>query len=257
MLWSIIARLCAIRRVASWLIARAQRTPYSPIMSSDGQTLYMGRWWLFNPYPGKGDERKRWSWLPSVRVHHICVEDQDRHHHTHPWNCRTIILRGCYVEERPGPDGMVTHVRFAGQTARIMHYDLHRISAVPHDGVWTLFITGRYRKTWGFLVPWREYLLSKVPPSPETVRVCRVVKGMFHYGTASALSEFDDKIEVTWEDGSIESEVPWADLEFLDDQPKRACSKPNDFPGTQADWEGHCAYQDSLCRTERSSGSTT
>lgn len=158
MLWSIVARLCAIPRVASWLIARAQRTPYSPIMSPDGQTLYMGRWWLFNPYPGAGDERKRWSWLPSVRVHHICVEDQDRHHHTHPWNCRTIILRGCYVEERPGPDGMVTHVRFAGQTARIMHYDLHRISAVPLDGVWTLFITGRYRKTWGFLVPWREYL---------------------------------------------------------------------------------------------------
>jgi hypothetical protein len=158
MIWSIIAKLCAIPRVATWLIARAQRTPYTPIMIQDGSTLYMGRWWLFNPYPGAGDERKRWAWLPSIRVHHICVEDQDRHHHTHSWNCRTIILRGWYHEQRPMELGDITVLREAGDTAAIRHYDLHRISHVCEGGAWTLFITGRYRKTWGFLVPWREYL---------------------------------------------------------------------------------------------------
>jgi hypothetical protein len=162
MIWSLIAKLCAVPRVADWLIARAQRTPYSPIMSPNGHTLYMGRWWLFNPYPGQGDERKRWAWLPSIRVHHICVEDQDRHHHTHPWNCRTIILRGGYVEARPDELGDSHFTRSAGDTARIKHYDLHHIIEVSEGGVWTLFITGKYRKTWGFLIPWREYL--GVPP---------------------------------------------------------------------------------------------
>jgi len=164
MLWPLLARICAIPSVADWLIARAQRTPYSPIMSPDGQTLYMGRWWLFNPYPGAGDERKRWAWLPSVRVHHICVEDQDRHLHDHPWNARTIILRGGYDEERKR--GALREY-WSGDTASLRFSEFHRIYWVAPGGAWTLFITWKYRGTWGFLVngvkvPWREYL--GVPP---------------------------------------------------------------------------------------------
>ena len=37
-----IATLLAHPKVAAWLIARAQRTPYSHLVD------YMGRWWLFN-----------------------------------------------------------------------------------------------------------------------------------------------------------------------------------------------------------------
>jgi hypothetical protein len=171
MIWSLIARICAIPNVANWLIARAQRTPYTPIMSPDGETLYMGRWWLFNPYPGNGDERKRWSWLPSVRVHHICVEDKDRHLHDHPWNARTIILKGAYREQRPTTDFGInvadnyveSVVRRPGDTARLLFGEYHRIAEVSPGGAWTLFITWKYRGTWGFLVdgkkvPWREYL---------------------------------------------------------------------------------------------------
>lgn len=171
MLWSFIARICAIPRVADWLIARAQRTPYAPVMSQDGQTLYMGRWWLFNPYPAPGNGRKRWSWLPSIRVHHICVEGQDRHCHDHPWNARTIILRGGYREQRPDvefnigiEEGYVYSItRGPGDTARLLYGQFHRISKVSPGGAWILFITWRYRGTWGFLVdgrkvPWREYL---------------------------------------------------------------------------------------------------
>lgn len=162
MIWSIIAKLCAIPRVADWLIARAQRTPYSPIMSPDGSTLYMGRWWLFNPYPAK-----RWTWLPSIRVHHICVEDQDRHLHDHPWNARTIILKGGYNEIVPSsngyPGGIALNVRRPGDTFAIKFGQYHRISRVEDGAAWTLFITWKYRGTWGFLVdgkkvPWREYL---------------------------------------------------------------------------------------------------
>lgn len=167
MIWSLIARICAIPHVADWLIARAQRTPYWNVMSPDGQTVYMRRWWLFNRY----DESKywKWTWLPSIRVHHICVEDQDLHLHDHPWNARTIILKGCYIEEvpdsEPGFEGLTvfSDSHQPGYTGRLLYGQFHRIASISRGGAWTLFLTWKYRGTWGFLVdgkkvPWREYL---------------------------------------------------------------------------------------------------
>lgn len=156
--WRIVARIVSRPAITAWLIRRAQRTPYTHIMSPDGRSCYMGRWWLFNPYPSSG-AAKRWDWLPSVRIHHIMRADQDRHHHDHPWDARTIILRGYYCEER----GNRLCLRERGSTATLKFGEYHQISMVPEDGVWTLFITWKYRGTWGFLVdgqkvPWRQYL---------------------------------------------------------------------------------------------------
>lgn len=116
----------------------------------------MHRWWLFNPYfytPGL----RRFSWFPiSVRVHHILRADQDRHLHDHPWNARTIVLVGSYVEER---DDGTRHIRSAGSTAPLRFGSFHRIAAVdPMLGAVTLFITGRKRGVWGFKIPHTEYL---------------------------------------------------------------------------------------------------
>ena len=156
--------------LVDFLIRRAQRTPYTNITSADGGDVYMGRWWLFNPY-GKdaaGDPvPPRWSWLPSIRVHHIMRPDADRDLHDHPWNARTVILRGWYIEERQ--DG--TYVRRAGDTAALRFEQFHRIAEVSPGGVWTLFITWRYRGPWGFLVdgvkvPWRDYLARRPPALP-------------------------------------------------------------------------------------------
>lgn len=144
--------------VAAWLIARAQRTPYRHL---DG---YMGRWWLFNPYETSDGQRPARGWLrrllPSVRIHHIQRPDEDRHLHDHPWDARTVILRGWYVEVRE--DGQ-HHLRYAGTTACLNFGEFHRVTHVAADGVWTLFITWRYRGTWGFKVdghkvPWKQYL---------------------------------------------------------------------------------------------------
>lgn len=145
-----LAWLLARPSVASWLIARAQGTPYSPIGD------YMDRWWLFNPY-GDNDPRLRAiPWLPlSVRVHNIKRPDDARHQHDHPWHARTFVLRGGYVEER-GKHGV--HVRLAGHTASLRFNEFHAITEIIGDtGAWTLFVTYRYRGTWGFKVPWREY----------------------------------------------------------------------------------------------------
>ncbi|QOR55753.1 MAG: hypothetical protein YHS30scaffold667_49 [Phage 65_10] len=158
-LWRIVAFIIARPRVTDWLIARAQRTPYLHIVDADGST-YMGRWWLFNPYAPQSDvESKHWPWLPSVRIHRICRPDRDRHMHDHPWNARTIVLRGFYCEERPTGE----YFRARGYTGRLLFGQYHRITDVSAGGVWTMFFTWRKQGTWGFKVdgvkvPWREYL---------------------------------------------------------------------------------------------------
>jgi hypothetical protein len=173
MLWNLIAKIASQPAVADWLIRRAFHRPYSPIIK-DG-VLYMDRYWLFNPYPdtgGSGADRPRWQFPISIRIHHIMQPDQDRDLHDHPWNARTVILRGWYREERlerpyktlwDFTKQEVVHLRRTGDTAELSFGEYHRITEISEGGVWTLFITGKYRGTWGFLVngikvQWRKYL---------------------------------------------------------------------------------------------------
>jgi hypothetical protein len=175
--WRLVAKLLARPAVAASLITRAQRTPYLHIMSADGAEMYMGRWWLFNPYSRDTHKPARW-WCPwSFRVHHIMRPDEDRDLHDHPWDARTIILRGWYKEQRliegfehqlaalgySGSSEATEYIdRQAGDTARLRHGEYHRIDQISPGGVYTLFITSKWRGDWGFLVngvkvPWRTY----------------------------------------------------------------------------------------------------
>ena len=153
----LIAFFLSRRRVTDWLIRRAQHTPYTHLEG------YMERWWLLNPYDNRTYGTKH-PWFPfSARIHHILREDFDRHLHDHPWNARTFILRGWYDEIRE--DGRLIR-RERGDTARLNFGEFHAIREVSPGGVWTLFITSRYRGTWGFKVdgkkiPYREYLAEK------------------------------------------------------------------------------------------------
>jgi hypothetical protein len=149
-LWTLFARwLVSNPDRVGWLIARAQRTPYFPLKG------YMGRWWLVRPS----------RWLPfSIRIHHIQRADFDRNLHNHPWNFHTIVLRGIYTEELLMPDGGKRYqVASRGQTYTRNTGEYHRVASVGRGGVWTLFIMGRKRCDWGFMVGrkhifWREYL---------------------------------------------------------------------------------------------------
>lgn len=164
--WRVLASILAQPVVVDWLIKRAILTPYTHI---DG---CMERYWLFNPYPSSEVERENRPWwrklLPSIRLHKILRRDLDRDPHDHPWQARTIILRGGYVEERLvevdlGVDHYKTFNRRSGDTATLTFGEYHRITMVTVGGVWTLFITWRKQDSWGFLVngakvPWRDYL---------------------------------------------------------------------------------------------------
>lgn len=169
MIWNAIAWLVSRKPIAEWLIQRAQRTPYVHI---DG---YMNRWWLFNGYRKglDGQMHKTFEWLPSVRVHHILRKDNDYVPHDHPWDARTIILKGYYGEHRKQqnqPEGAPEckyFFRDRGDTATLKFNEYHTVAEVSPGGVWTLFLTWKYQGGWGFWVdgkkvPYREYLEKKL-----------------------------------------------------------------------------------------------
>lgn len=190
MSWKLLSWIVTLPAVTRWLIRRAHRTPYTPIMSPDKNDVYMWRGWIFNPYPETEEQltrlkRSLLDRLPSVRIHHIRRQDLDRDLHNHPWNARTIILRGWYMEERfhdpDARDALLTRtemgdarkrdvfVRPQGYTGTLKCGEFHRITMVPEGGVWTLFITWRYQGTWGFdvdglFVPHREYIAVGTKP---------------------------------------------------------------------------------------------
>lgn len=177
LLWSVVAWFVSREWVVTRIMRVAHRRPYRHITSADGEDVYMYRFWLFNPYPeNSSGQNKRgiWEFLPSIRLHHIMRPDSDRHLHDHPWNARTIILRGWYDEIRESGtyygdffplhvDGGWMFYRSKGDTASLRFNEFHRIARVSDGGVVTLFFTWRYHGTWGFKVdgvkvPWRTYL---------------------------------------------------------------------------------------------------
>jgi hypothetical protein len=159
--WWLLGQIISIPSVTNYLIKRASRTPYTPILSPTGMQIYMDRLWLFNPY-WTHEEKEAfelagepipWKFPMSIRLHCIRTPDGDRDQHDHPWNGRSIIMRGSYLEQR----GTAYRCIEAGQTSRLRFgKDFHRIREIfpePQDkGVWTFFITYKYQGTWGYLV---------------------------------------------------------------------------------------------------------
>lgn len=180
--WGFGAFILSRKPVRTWLLKRAMRTPYTHIYKQaddkstydDTAIVYMERYWLFNPYSrgASGQEESKYPWFPwNIRIHRILREDRDEHLHDHPWNARTFILDGGYVELREEYNGFLIHSqlktyeisRYAGCTAQLKYGQYHKIKSIFPGGAMTLFITGRYQGTWGFMVngfkvKWRDYL---------------------------------------------------------------------------------------------------
>lgn len=189
-LWRLLARVLSTDLVTNLLIKQATKTPYHHLGSPDGSELYMARYWLWNPYD-RQTHAIRHRWCPfSIRLHFIHREDLDRHMHDHPWDARTIILRGGYVEQIPAAPETVEAMlaklrregvpeadmalystasmceyvdRQRGYTGALLHGQYHRIDKILGECAVTVFITWPYKGPWGFLVagkkvPWKKYL---------------------------------------------------------------------------------------------------
>lgn len=71
-------------------------------------------------------------------------------------------MDGWYIEEVPRQ----FFCRLSGYTGRLLYGQFHRIETVPPAGAWTLFITWKYRGTWGFdvdgvKVPYKQYFKER------------------------------------------------------------------------------------------------
>lgn len=139
-LCGLIARILAHHWVRYRLVAYAKKRPFSHIGKSPTE-IYMRRYWLFN---------KRWRipFLPAIRIHHIMLPDDERELHDHPFDFRSFIIAGEYVEV----DLMGNyHIHEQGTTYFSRAERFHRITQVSRGGVHTLVICGRKGNVWGFL----------------------------------------------------------------------------------------------------------
>lgn len=95
----------------------------------------------------------------ALRLHHWLASDDQRHFHDHGWWFITVVLQGGYVDvstttpEDPGNPATATldvlqrgSVRFRPATYA------HKVSVNPSEGCWTLLLTGRRSRDWGFWV---------------------------------------------------------------------------------------------------------
>lgn len=108
---------------------------------------YLSRWWVVPRNP-----------TFNVYLHHILQDDMDGALHDHPWDNTTIVLKGGYIEHTT--DGF--HIRRAGDVIHRKAEDLHRLT-VGTGEAWTLFLTGAWKRSWGFQcgerwVDWRDYV---------------------------------------------------------------------------------------------------
>ena len=128
---------------------------YEEIGPDIGRPLYLRRWRLLG-LPGSR----------RVYLHQFVAPDWFRHLHDHPKWFLSIGLWGSYVEEVPFTPRSRRLTTWRFFTAPWIRWfpatHIHRISEIGPRGCWTLVVTGRETRAWGFYVdgewiPWERY----------------------------------------------------------------------------------------------------
>ena len=106
---------------------------------------------------------RRWFVVPrnpftNVYLHEFRRSDDDRALHDHPWNNRSFVIAGQYIEHTP--EG--SFLRSPGDTLTRDATDRHRIELIDGSPCVTLFTTGPKIRDWGFYcppgsVPWQQF----------------------------------------------------------------------------------------------------
>jgi hypothetical protein len=111
--------------------------------------LYLRRWWLI--------PRARWF---NVYLHHFRRSDDNGALHDHKSHNISLLLRGSYREHLMGG---IVKLRRPWRPIFRKPTTAHRVELIDGKPVWTLFITGRPVRNWGFWckhgwVPWEKYV---------------------------------------------------------------------------------------------------
>lgn len=143
-----------LKAVWKWLRCWLDGTPHFVVGANSPGGPYLLRWYII----------PRNDWL-NVYLHKFLRDDDDRALHDHPWRSWSLLLAGRYVEERPG--GVRTEYRAGSFLCREAGYP-HRIELPGGKPAWTLFVTGRRVREWGFLCPqgwvhWKKFTASGRP----------------------------------------------------------------------------------------------
>jgi len=83
----------------------------------------------------------------SIRLHHWIASDDQRNFHDHPWWFWSFVLKGSYVDRTTEGVNVRNNNSFKFFPALHQHTVI-----VPKSGCWTLLLTGREKRTWGFWV---------------------------------------------------------------------------------------------------------
>jgi len=112
---------------------------------------YLHRWWLW-------PKNKYFC----VYLHHFIGSDQDRHMHDHPWDSTSFLIAGKVSEfyETSSETGYFEMERWKPMHRTAEHR--HIVSIEPPEA-WTIFITWKKRRTWGFWIEgefmhWEDYI---------------------------------------------------------------------------------------------------
>ena len=132
---------------------------------------YLRRWWII--------PRNPWC---NLYLHEIRKSDDDRAMHDHPWQNRSFLIFGSYIEHTT----QGSFVRMAGDVIDREAAALHWLEVVPGQPAISLFMTGPKVREWGFAcsqgwVHWQDFTApedsSKVgrgcgePASPARIAV--------------------------------------------------------------------------------------
>lgn len=121
---------------------------------------YLRRWWIV--------PRNPWC---NLYLHEVLKSDDDRALHDHPWDNRSFLIFGSYIEHTP--EG--SFVRRAGDVIERAASALHRLEVIPGETAVSLFMTGPKLREWGFACPqgwvhWRDF--TNPDDSSQTGRGC-------------------------------------------------------------------------------------
>lgn len=114
---------------------------------------YLLRWFLI--------PRNRWL---NVYLHKFMRDDDDRALHDHPWWFVSFVIHGGYAEHTPTGTKIRNQLSLAFRRAEHRHrVELPKGLDGKPIPCWTLVITGRKSRTWGFwcpkgFVPWHQFV---------------------------------------------------------------------------------------------------